>query len=92
MEIVDKALHYVTHYKLSDVHLHVNEPVAIRVDGEIQTFPDDVVTQVDFDAFIKNWLTQEQRIKFMESFDADLAVESGDFRFRVNLFKTAGRF
>lgn len=89
MEIVDKALHYVTHYKLSDLHLHVNEPVSIRVDGEIQSFPEDVVTQVDFDSFIKTWLTQEQRIKFMESFDADLAVESGDYRFRVNLFKTA---
>ncbi len=89
MEIIDKALHYVANYKLSDLHLHVNEPVAIRVDGEIQTFADDIVTQVDFDAFIKNWLTQEQRIKFMECFDADLAVESGDYRFRVNLFKTS---
>ena len=89
MEIIDKALHYVTHYKLSDLHLHVNEPVAIRVDGEIQTFEDDIVTQVDFDAFIKNWLTQEQRIKFMECFDADLAVESGEYRFRVNLYKTS---
>jgi len=89
MEIIDKALHYVANYKLSDLHLHVNEPVAIRVDGEIQTFEGDIVTQVDFDAFIKNWLTQEQRIKFMECFDADLAVESGDYRFRVNLFKTS---
>ncbi|MGV0963608.1 MAG: type IV pilus twitching motility protein PilT [Polynucleobacter sp.] len=89
MEIIDKALHYVANYKLSDLHLHVNEPVAIRVDGEIQTFADDIVTQVDFDAFIKNWLTQEQRIKFMECFDADLAVESGGYRFRVNLFKTS---
>lgn len=89
MELIDKALHYVANYKLSDLHLHVNEPVAIRVDGEIQTFEEDIVTQVDFDAFIKNWLTQEQRIKFMECFDADLAVESGDYRFRVNLFKTS---
>lgn len=89
MEIIDKALHYVANYKLSDLHLHVNEPVSIRVDGEIQAFEDDIVTQVDFDAFIKNWLTQEQRIKFMECFDADLAVESGGYRFRVNLFKTS---
>ena len=89
MEIIDKALHYVANYKLSDLHLHVNEPVSIRVDGEIQRFPDDIVTQQDFDGFIKTWLTQEQRLKFMESFDADLAVESGEYRFRVNLFKTA---
>ncbi len=89
MEIINKALHYVNHYKLSDLHLHVNEPVAIRVDGEIQVFEDDIVTQLDFDVFIKDWLTQEQRIKFMECFDADLAVESGNYRFRVNLYKTA---
>lgn len=89
MEIIDKALHYVANYKLSDLHLHVNEPVAIRVDGEIQIFPEDIVTQQDFDVFIKSWLTQEQRLRFMECFDADLAVESGEYRFRVNLFKTA---
>jgi len=89
MEIIDKALHYVANYKLSDLHLHVNEPVAIRVDGEIQVFPEDIVTQQDFDGFIKSWLTQEQRLRFMECFDADLAVESGEYRFRVNLFKTA---
>ncbi len=89
MEIIDKALHYVANYKLSDLHLHVNEPVSIRVDGEMQRFPDDIVTQQDFDGFIKTWLTQEQRLKFMECFDADLAVASGEFRFRVNLFKTA---
>ena len=89
MEIIDKALHYVANYKLSDLHLHVNEPVSIRVDGEIQSFPDDIVTQQDFDSFIKTWLSQEQRLKFMECFDADLAVESDGYRFRVNLFKTA---
>ena len=89
MEIIDKALHYVANYKLSDLHLHVNEPVSIRVDGEIQNFPDDIVSQHDFDSFIRTWLTQEQRLKFMECFDADLAVESGEYRFRVNLFKTA---
>ncbi len=89
MEIIDKALHYVANYKLSDLHLHVNEPVSIRVDGEIQSFAEDIVTQQDFDSFIKTWLSHEQRLKFMECFDADLAVESGGFRFRVNLFKTA---
>lgn len=89
MEIIEKALCYVANYKLSDLHLHVNEPVAIRVDGDIQTFADDIVTQEEIDSFIKNFLTPEQRLKFMECFDADLAVEAGEYRFRVNLFKTA---
>lgn len=89
MEILEKALHYVSNYKLSDLHLHVDESVAIRVDGEIQMFPDDIITQADFDSFVKNCLTDEQRMKFMETFEADLAVESGEYRFRVNLFKTS---
>lgn len=88
MDILDKAHHYASHYKLSDVHLHVDEPVAIRVNGEIQTFPDDVVMQQDFDAFIENRLTKEQQSLFADSFDADLALEQDGYRFRINLFKT----
>jgi Tfp pilus assembly pilus retraction ATPase PilT len=55
MEIIQKALQYVGQYKLSDLHMHVNEPVAIRVDGDIQTFPDDVVTQPEIDGFIERY-------------------------------------
>ncbi len=89
MELLEKARHYVTHHKLSDIHLRVGDPVAIRVDGEIQIFPEDVITQGDFDRFIKESFNHEQLIQFMETFDADLAVDCGDYRFRVNLFKTA---
>ena len=89
MGIIEKALDYVSKYKLSDLHLHANEPVSIRVDGEMQSFPEDIVTPSELEEFIKEYLTHEQRITFMENFDADLAVEKESHRFRVNLFKTS---
>ena len=89
MGIIEKALDYVSKYKLSDLHLHANEPVSIRVDGEMQSFPEDIVAASDLEGFIKEYLTHEQRINFMEHFDADLAVEKDSIRFRVNLFKTS---
>ncbi|WP_197711991.1 hypothetical protein [Polynucleobacter necessarius] len=89
MGMIDKALKYVAAHKLSDIHFHENESVSIRVDGVIQTFPDDVLTQAEMKEFIEQELTKEQQIEFMQHLDADLAVEAGDVRFRVNLFKTS---
>ena len=89
MGLMDKALHYVGSYKLSDLHFHANEPVSIRVDGVIQTFPEDILTQAEMEEFITQQLTKEQQTIFNEQFDADLAVEAGEFRFRVNLFRTS---
>ncbi|OWF65896.1 twitching motility protein PilT [Polynucleobacter hirudinilacicola] len=86
---MDKALRYVGSHKLSDLHFHANEPVSIRVDGVIQTFPDDILTQAEMEEFIAQQLTKEQQAVFNEQFDADLAVEAADIRFRVNLFRTS---
>ncbi|QWD63134.1 type IV pilus twitching motility protein PilT [Polynucleobacter sp. MWH-UH25E] len=86
---MDKALRYVGSHKLSDLHFHANEPVSIRVDGVIQTFPEDILTQAEMEEFITQQLTKEQQAIFNEQFDADLAVEAGDIRFRVNLFRTS---
>lgn len=89
MGLMDKALRYVGSHKLSDLHFHANEPVSIRVDGVIQTFPDDILTQAEMEEFIAQQLTKEQQAIFNEQFDADLAVDAGDIRFRVNLFRTS---
>ncbi len=89
MSMIEKALAYVAAYKLSDLHFHENEPVSIRVDGVIQTFPEDILTASEMNQFIEQQLSKEQQIDFMQNLDADLAVEAGNIRFRVNLFKTS---
>ena len=89
MGMIEKALQYVATHPLSDLHFHANEPIAIRVDGEIQIFPDDILPQADMDDFIKQYLSKEQQVDFMKQMDADLAVDTAAIRFRVNLFKTS---
>ena len=89
MGMIEKALQYVAAHPLSDLHFHANEPIAIRVDGEIQIFPDDILPQADMDEFIKQYLNKEQQLDFMKQMDADLAVDTESIRFRVNLFKTS---
>lgn len=92
MSVIEKAVRYATDFHLSDIHFHVNEPVSIRLDGEIKTFPDDVLTEQEMTQFIEGQLSADQREHFMSSFDTDLAVEVDNFRFRVNLFKAARGF
>jgi Tfp pilus assembly pilus retraction ATPase PilT len=74
MSMIDKALKYVASYKLSDLHFHANEPVSIRVDGDIKTFPEDILTQAEMEEIISEQLTKEQQIGFTEQLDADLAI------------------
>jgi twitching motility protein PilT len=89
MTLIDIAIKCSSENKLSDVHFHVNEPVAIRVNGDIQILDGLIATQEVFDEFIKQYLGQDQRMLFMENNDIDLAVEDFGMRFRVNLFQTS---
>jgi twitching motility protein PilT len=88
MSLIEKVLNYTESYRLSDLHLHAEKPVSIRVDGDIKTFPDDIVHASDLEIFIKDNLSQDQQLDFLEKYDADVAIESGELRFRTNLFKT----
>lgn len=88
MTLIEKVLNYTESYRLSDLHLHAEKPVSIRVDGDIKTFPEDVVRAADIELFIKDNLSQEQQLDFLEKYDSDVAIEHGSLRFRTNLFKT----
>ena len=89
MSVMERVLKYVEAYRLSDMHLHAQKPVSIRVDGDIQSFPEDIVSASELEMFIQQYLSQEQQLDFLDKFDADVAVEAGNLRFRTNLFKTA---
>lgn len=89
MSLIEKVLKYTAAYKLSDLHLHANKPVSIRVDGEMQTFEDDVIDSAELESFIKEYMSQDQRLEFLEKLDADMAIEIETIRYRTNLFKTS---
>lgn len=89
MSLVDMALECVGKYKLSDIHFHVNEPVCVRVNGDMEVVEGMVASQDDFDSFLREYLEQDQKLHFMENCELDMAVQAGDLRFRVNMFMTS---
>lgn len=76
-------------YKLSDIHLHSNKPVAIRVNGSIQKIADDIVSQDEIDKFLQENLDKDQRKTFENNKQIDCAVVSQGIRFRVNAYQTS---
>lgn len=87
--MIERIKHYSREYTaLSDLHLHAGRPVAIRLDGEILAFPEDIPTPAEMDGFIARILNPEAQAHFAQNHDYDLAIELGEVRYRVNLFRT----
>lgn len=85
---LDTILAYAVKYGASDIHLKVPRPPAFRVDGEIRFVGEGKLTQDDMMRFLDSMMTPQQKERFLESGDADMALSvSGVGRFRVNCFK-----
>ena len=80
---------YIEEYKFSDIHLKENQPVMLRVNGEMITPEEDVISSAQLREFAHESLTEDQLTHFTEVRDVDLAIEVGDYRFRVNFFYTS---
>ena len=48
----EKITKYTQENNLSDIHIRSNQPAAIRVNGEIITFPEDIITDKAFEEFL----------------------------------------
>ena len=90
MAIKELISAYTDEYDLSDLHLHADKPLSIRVSGQIATFDDDIVTAGDLASFIEESLETEEAISQFESErEYDLAIVIDDCRYRANLFHTS---
>lgn len=85
---MERIVRYSGHHKLSDFHFHAGRPAAIRVDGEIISFANDIVSNAEMTAFLAEILTPEARQRFERQHDLDMALEIHGTRYRVNLFQT----
>lgn len=81
-----KLANYAKTRKLSDLHIHSNKPVAIRVHGDIEKINDDVISQADIEKFLQTYLDDNQKTFFEKNKQADFAVAHEDLRFRVNAY------
>jgi twitching motility protein PilT len=82
--MLDKLVNYAKTRKLSDLHIHADRPIAIRVNGTIERIAEDVISRKDIeDFFVKN-LDEEQKKFFQQNKQVDFAVQHDGVRFRVN--------
>lgn len=79
----------VKDHNLSDIHIKIDQPLFMRVDGEIIHPSNATVEQQEIDGFISHTLTNDQREHLEEYRDVDLAIEIGPYRFRANFFYTS---
>lgn len=77
---------------ISDIHIKMNEPPALRKDGKIVRTKLPITTEPDFFEMLEILLPHSLRNKAFESFDLDFAYDLPNVaRFRVNLSHELGR-
>ena len=84
-----EILTLVQNYKLSDLHIKPDVSIAIRLDGEIVHTSSKVLTAKDIESFINHYLSESQLKSLDETLDCDLAIEMGEYRFRVNILNSS---
>ncbi len=83
---------YALKQRASDIHLKVGRPPAIRIDSALRFVPMSAITDEDFLGFLEEFMTPEQQEAYLESGDADLAVDfPGLARFRANCYRQRGK-
>ena len=71
-----KIIQLTAEHELSDIHVRANNALAIRVHGEIQQFPEEIISEEDIQKFLKTILTQKELTHFEETRDLDAAFVS----------------
>jgi len=85
-EIIER---YANEYKFSDIHLKEDQPLILRINGEMTKPSEDVISAKALKEFANEALTEDQKKHLDEIRDVDLAIEAGAYRFRVNFFYTS---
>jgi len=71
----------------SDLHLTVGAPPMLRIHGRLRKLEFPPMTPASLHAMVYDFLTDDQKARFEEAHDLDLALELQDVgRFRVNVF------
>ncbi len=92
MDII-KLLKTTIDLKASDLHITVNIPPTIRVNGKLQRIGSEIVTPEIIAQLVKEVLTEDEMEKLDSKGELDLSYTySGLGRFRLNVFKQRGNF
>lgn len=78
----------LSQHRISDLHIHANQPVVARISGELQTFSEFVTSNEEIADFLEEKLTAELHDEFTRTSDIDFAYEIGNNRFRGSALMT----
>jgi|TARA_B110000238_G_C16114611_1_gene434241 twitching motility protein PilT len=87
--VIEVIARYIEEYKFSDIHLKENQPVMLRVNGDMIIPEEDIISSSELRQFANDSLSEKQLSHLTEVRDVDLAIEVGEYRFRVNFFYTS---
>ena len=85
-EVIER---YTNEYKFSDIHLKEDRPLVLRINGDMTTPSETVISATELREFANQSLNEKQKTHLEEVRDVDLAIEVGPYRFRANFFYTS---
>ena len=88
---IKKLFQLATEEKASDLHLTVNAPPILRIDGKLRYTDFDKLSPTDTKTIIYDILTDKQKEEFERKLELDFSLSvPGVNRFRVNIHKQRG--
>ena len=86
--IIKTMMDLLTQYRISDFHLRSGEPLAIRANGDIITFPEYAITHDLLDDILRTYLDEKLYQHFCITNDIDFSITFDHQRFRANGYST----
>jgi pilus retraction protein PilT len=89
--MIDAFLQQMKSQRASDLFLCCGKPPALRIDGQLTTLSDEVLSTAAFNDFIERLLTSRQRERYLEDGDLDVGYSLEESRYRLNLHRQSGQ-
>lgn len=88
---IDNLLKLAAERRASDIHLTVESPPVMRIDGALTRIGDELLSREDIEELAQSVMNEPQARKFSELGELDFSYSlSGVGRFRVNAFRQRG--
>jgi len=88
---LEELLHLAGEQKASDIHLTVESPPVLRIDGSMVKLQTERLSPIDLETFAHSLMNDRQAKRFAERGELDLSYSlAGLGRYRVNVFRQRG--
>ena len=85
---IDGILKQMISLKSSDLHLTIDQPIVLRIDGDVKRVSEDKIAPKQMRKLLLPIMPERNQKEFAETGDTDFAYEiQGVGRFRVNMFR-----